>query len=129
MRRIWLGIIASLLVVAPFTGTVDARSKVKYAQTTVTNVTWEEDEDGDNVVLVEGNISSTNSKCVPDRTVEVYAGPSETLQSLFGSGTTDASGHFSVTGSVDVDSFFSVQILKKRINRLICRATAAYGEF
>lgn len=129
MRRIWLAIIATMLVVAPFTETVHARSKVRYAQTTVTNVTWEEDEDGDNVILVEGNISSTNSKCVPGRAVEVYAGPSETLQSLFGSGTTDAAGNFSVSGSVDVDSFYSVQILKTRINRLICRTTANYGEF
>jgi hypothetical protein len=129
MRRMWLSIIAATLVIVAFGGPVDARSRVRYAQTTVTNVTWEEDEDGDNVILVEGNISSTNSKCVPDRTIEVYAGPSESLQSLFGSGTTDAAGNFSVSGSVDVDSFYSVHVLKKRINRLICRTTANFGEF
>jgi hypothetical protein len=52
------------------------------------------------------------------------------LQSPYGSGTTDSSGHFDVSGSAPVGAFYNIQVLKRRIgSNLVCRGAAAYGQF
>jgi hypothetical protein len=128
MRRAFVGILVVTTVMAAVTSTVDARYKGPAAQTHLGPITWQRSGTGGPVTLIEATITSTKSKCLAGRKIDIQTGPSETLQSPFGSGTTDAGGHFSISGSTTND-YYSVYVAKVKVGKLLCRTTAAYGRF
>lgn len=84
---------------------------------------------GGQVTRIVGAITSNKEQCVPGRPVDVTFGPSQSLQQPYGSGTTDASGRFDVSGSAPDGSFFTIYVQKARIDKLVCKGKAAFGQF
>jgi hypothetical protein len=127
MRRALCVIVIAAALAAPFAGRVDARLKKSQTHVVGSSVTW--DVSGSSVVQVEGAITSESPKCVAGRKVEVHTGPSASLQSLYGSGTTDPSGHFAVSGSAPTDAHYTIYVLKETRGRTRCKGTASFGQF
>jgi hypothetical protein len=127
MRRALCFVLAAAAIVATFGDAASARRRS--APTTIGPITWDESDDGDEIVLVEGTLSSTKSKCLAGRNVEISAGESATLQTRFGSGTTDSSGHFRISGVTPDESYYSIFVTKSTAGSLRCRSSAAYGQF
>ena len=127
MRRALVLIVVTAAVAVSFTNGTEARLRRSQTQVVPGSITV--GVAGQTVIDVAGNITSESAKCLANRSVEVFAGSSSTLQSLFGRGSTDASGHFVVSGSTPDDSYFSIYVLQEIVGRTKCKSTAFFGQF
>jgi hypothetical protein len=126
MRRLAI-VMTAVAVIATVASSTDARIRDK-VQTKLDPSTITSSSTGDAVTAVSGAITSPKGRCVPGRTVRVTSGPTETLQSPYGSSTTDALGHFEVSGSAPAGSFFSIFVDKRRRGNIVCKTTAAFAQ-
>ena len=127
MRRfVQVSVVAATIVALTAT---NAETRTRKAQTHLDASTIQATGSANQITQISGTITSTKQKCVPGRRVDITFGPSQTLQQPYGSGTTDAQGSFSVSGSAPSDSFFAIQVQKVRIGNTVCKSTAAFGQF
>lgn len=126
MRRfVQIGVVAATIVALTATS---AETRTRRAQTRLDASTIQATVSGGQVTQISGTITSPKQKCVPGRPVDITFGPSQSLQQPFGSGTTDAQGRFSVSGSAPSGSFFAIYIQKVRLRKTVCRTTAFFGQ-
>ncbi len=104
------------------------QARLRKSQTHVVPGSVQATVTGNEITRVDGAITTEKAKCLAGRTVEASSGPTQTLQSPFGTGTTDSQGRFSVTGSAPTDAFFAIQILKERRRNTVCKGTAHFGQ-
>jgi hypothetical protein len=129
MRRgVTLGLAVTAIALL-FLSTADARTKKVQTLLDNSSITYEEGDNGDDVESISGTISASDPKCVSGRSIEVQKSPNQTLQSPFGTGTTDAQGHFTIPGDAPDGWYYAVYVEKVRIGSTVCKTTAAYGQF
>ncbi len=128
MRRALCVIFAVTSLGALFASPVAGRLRNVQTRLDPATVTWD-DGGGTTVLSVQGTISSAKSRCVPGRRVSIETGPSETLQSPYGASTTDATGHFTITGSAPDTAYYSIYVDKAIVGKTRCRTTAVFGRF
>lgn len=127
MRRILHVMLVAVAILVWVTNPVDARAKKIQTTFVPGSVKWA--ITGNQATRIEGTIASPKSKCIVGRAVDVQWSPNTTLQSPFGKGTTDAQGHFDVSGSAPVGSYYSIYIAKLTTGGTNCRVSANYGQF
>jgi hypothetical protein len=126
MRRLaFFAIFAAMFAIAA--GPTEARLRKSQTHIVAGSISAEASES--TVTSISGTITTTKTKCISGRRVDVTFGPTQTLQSPYGSSTTDASGQFTVNGSAPADSFFAIFVQKERRGNTVCKATAAFGQF
>ena len=124
-RAVHLTLVVVAVLTLVTTGS-DARSRKVRTRLEPSTISWT--KTGSDVTSIEGTITSEKSKCVPGRKVVIQVSPNQTLQSLYGTGTTDASGHFSISGSAPVGYYYAIYVAKARIEPTRCKSTAAFGQ-
>ncbi len=128
MRKALGVLLTAAAVAAPFASPVGARLRDVQTRLDPSTITWD-DGGGATVIRVEGTISSPKPSCVPGRRVYIETGPSPTLKSFYGEATTDAVGHFVITGSAPDTAFYSIFVDKRIVRRTRCKTTAAHDQF
>jgi hypothetical protein len=80
------------------------------------------------VTSIEGDLVSKKDKCLGDRQVIAEHSSNQGVTIIdYGTATTDAEGHFTITGDAPASDRFRTAVKKKKVGKVVCGGDEIFG--